>query len=369
MGKNYIFTSESVCAGHPDKICDSISDTILDEVLRQDPNARVAVECLAGANRLVISGEITANANVDYEKVARQRIKDLGYTIPKLNFSDKSDIHVYLHEQSPEIAVGVKKKGAGDQGMMFGFACNETPNLMPLPISIAHRLAEEIDHVREKKILSYLRPDGKTQVTVEYKNGLPYKVSQVVIAVPHDEKVNVKQVKEDVFKQIVTPILDEFGFKISPKDLIVNGTGVWHLSGPAQDCGLTGRKIIVDGYGGYARVGGGAFSGKDPTKVDRSAAYGARYLAKNIVAHKLADKAEVRIAYFIGARKPVMQEVETFGTEKASIKAIKDFMNGLLDTSVEGIIEGLDLRRPIYLKTSTYGHFGRPDFSWEKIKN
>jgi len=367
MGKNYIFTSESVCAGHPDKICDSISDAILDEVLRQDPYARVAVECLAGANRLIIAGEITANAKVDYEKIARKRIKDLGYTDPKLNFTDKSDIQIYLHEQSPEIFRGVKKKGAGDQGMMFGYACDETSSLMPLPISIAHRLAEKIDKTRENKVLNYLRPDGKTQVTIEYKNNKPHKISQVVIAVPHDEKVDLKQVNEDVFKQIVTPVLKEFGFKLKPKDLIVNGTGVWHLSGPAQDCGLTGRKIIVDGYGGYARVGGGAFSGKDPTKVDRSGAYAARYLAKNIVAAKLADKAEVRIAYFIGAKKPVMQEVETFGTEKVNYKVIKDFMNDILDTNVEGIIEGLDLRRPIYLKTSSYGHFGRPDFIWEKI--
>lgn len=367
-GKNYIFTSESVCAGHPDKICDSISDSILDEVLKQDKYARVAVECLAGFNRLIIAGEITANAKVDFEKVARKRIKDLGYIIPKLNFSDKSEIQTYIHEQSPEIFKGVKKKGAGDQGMMFGFACKETKELMPLPISIAHRLAEKIDSVRENKILKYLRPDGKTQVTVDYKNGVPYKVSQVVIAVPHDEEIEIEKVKSDLFKKVVYPILEEFGFKIQIKDLVINGTGVWHLSGPAQDCGLTGRKIIVDTYGGYARVGGGAFSGKDPTKVDRSAAYAARFLAKNIVAAKLADKAEVRLAYFIGAKKPAMQEVDTFGTERTSEKVIKDFMKGLLDTSVEGIIEGLNLRKPIYLKTSSYGHFGRPEFSWEKIK-
>ncbi len=252
--------------------------------------------------------------------------------------------------------------------MMFGFACKETKELMPLPISIAHRLAEKIDSVRENKILKYLRPDGKTQVTVEYKNGVPYKVSQVVIAVPHDEEIEIEKVKNDIFKKVVSPILEEFGFKIKIKDLVINGTGVWHLSGPAQDCGLTGRKIIVDTYGGHARVGGGAFSGKDPTKVDRSAAYAARFLAKNIVAAKLADKAEVRLAYFIGAKKPVMQDVETFGTEKTSEKVINDFMKGLLDTSVEGIIEGLNLRKPIYLKTSSYGHFGRPEFSWEKIK-
>lgn len=365
-GKNYTFTSESVCEGHPDKICDSISDAILDEVLKQDKFGRVAVECLAGFNKLIIAGEVSAKANLDYQKIARKRIKELGYTLPVLNFTDNSPIEVYVHEQSPEINAGVKRKGAGDQGMMFGFAINETKNLMPLPISIAHRLAEKIDQIRKTELL-YLRPDGKTQVTVEYKNGIPSKIQQVVVAVPHDEKVKLSQVKEDLFKYVVKPILQEFGFGIESKDLIVNGTGVWHLSGPAQDCGLTGRKIIVDGYGGYARVGGGAFSGKDPTKVDRSGAYAARFLAKNIVANRLADKAEVRIAYFIGARKPVMLEAETFGTEKKSNKIIKDFMNKILDTSVEGIIEGLDLRKPLYLKTASYGHFGRDIFPWERV--
>lgn len=365
-GKNYSFTSESVCEGHPDKICDSISDAILDEVLKQDKFGHVAVECLAGFNKLIIAGEISANAKLDYDKIARKRIRNLGYTLPILNFTDKSPIEIYIHEQSPEINEGVKKKGAGDQGMMFGFAVNETENLMPLPISIAHRLAEQIDKIR-KTNLKYLRPDGKTQVTIEYKNGLPYKIRQVVIAVPHDEEIKLKKVKDDLLKFVVRPILQEFGFKIRPKDLVVNGTGVWHLSGPAQDCGLTGRKIIVDGYGGYARVGGGAFSGKDPTKVDRSGAYAARFLAKNIVANGLADKAEVRIAYFIGAEKPVMLEAETFGTGKVNHKIIKDFMDKILDTSVEGIIEGLNLRRPIYLNTATYGHFGRNIFPWEKI--
>lgn len=363
---DYIFTSESVCSGHPDKICDSISDSILDEVLKQDKFGKVAVETLAGFNRVVIAGEVTANAKVDFELVARKRIKDLGYTDPYFNFSDKSPVEIYIHEQSREIARGVKKKGAGDQGMMFGFACNETKTLMPLPIIIAHRLTQRIDEVREKKILSYLRPDGKSQVTIEYKNGKPYKLLQVVIAVPHKESVDLKRVKKDIYQKVVKKVLDEFGFKINEKDLILNGTGVWHMPGPASDCGLTGRKIIVDTYGGYARVGGGAFSGKDPTKVDRSGAYAARYLAKNIVKEKLADKVEVRLAYFIGAKKPVMQDIETFGTEKVDIKVIKDFMSKLLDTSVEGIIDGLNLRRPIYLRTSAYGHFGREEFPWEK---
>lgn len=364
---NFIFTSESVCSGHPDKICDSISDAILDEVLRQDSKGRVAVETLATFEKIIIAGEVTANAKLDFEKIARKRIKDLGYTDPRLNFSNKSSVNIYVHNQSREIAKGVNNKGAGDQGMMFGFACNDTDTLMPLPITIAHALSKRIDDVRKKNILSYLRPDGKTQVTVEYKNNKPYKVKQVVIAVPHKETVDIQQVKKDIFENVVKKVLNEYGFKINIKDLIVNGTGVWHKSGPAVDSGLTGRKIIVDTYGGFARVGGGAFSGKDPTKVDRSGAYAARFLAKNIVRQKLAEKAEVRLAYFIGAKKPVMQEVETFGTEKVSQKTIKDFISKLLDTSVEGIIEGLDLRKPIYLQTSTYGHFGREEFSWEKI--
>lgn len=367
MSKNYLFTSESVCAGHPDKICDSISDSILDEVLRQDKFGKVAVECLVAKNKLILAGEVSTIAQINFEDIARKKIIDLGYINPDFDFSDKSDIENYIHEQSPEIARGVKKKGAGDQGMMFGFANLETENFMPLPISIAHRLAEKLDE--SKQILKYLRPDGKTQISIEYKNGIPYKIKQVVIAVPHDEEIKLGQVKEDVFNQVVKPVLGEFNFEINIKTLIVNGTGVWHMPGPASDAGLTGRKIIVDTYGGYARVGGGAFSGKDPTKVDRSGAYAARFLAKNIVANNLAEKAEVRLAYFIGAKKPVMQEVETFGTEKASDKTIKDFMQKLLDTSVEGIIEGLDLCRPIYLKTSTYGHFGRSEFPWEKITN
>lgn len=363
---DYTFTSESVCAGHPDKICDSISDAILDEVLRQDKYGRVAVETMASFNKLVIVGEITANAKVDFEKIARKRIKDLGYTNPYFNFSDKSEVILNIHSQSPEIARGVKVKGAGDQGMMFGFAINEAKNLMPLPITIAHKLAEKIDQAREKKIIPYLRPDGKTQVTIQYKNGKPYKVKQVVVAVPHKENIKLSQVKKDIFEKIVKKVLSEFGFRISERDLVVNGTGIWHMPGPAVDAGLTGRKIIVDTYGGYARVGGGAFSGKDPTKVDRSGAYAARFLAKKIVKEKLADKAEVRLAYFIGAKKPVMQEVETFGTEKTSSKVIKDFMSKVLDTSVAGIIEALRLQQPIYLKTSTYGHFGREEFPWEK---
>lgn len=361
------FTSESVCAGHPDKICDSISDAILDEVLTQDPKGRTAIECLAGEQRLIIAGEIGSKAKVNFEKVAREQIRRLGYTDSRFRFSDKSTIEVFVHQQSEEIAIGVKRKGAGDQGMMFGFACRETPELMPLPIMIAHALVRRIDFVREQGILPYLRPDGKSQVTVEYRHGKPIGVKQVVIAAPHQESVPLPQVKKDIFKEVVKPVLTSFGFKITSRDLIVNGTGVWHNGGPASDCGLTGRKIVVDTYGGYARVGGGCFSGKEPSKVDRGGAYAARFLAKNIVAQRLADKVEVRLAYFIGAKKPTMQEVEMFGTGRKSAKVIKDFMREILDTSVEGILQGLDLQRPIYLPTAAYGHFGREEFPWEKV--
>jgi S-adenosylmethionine synthetase len=316
-------------------------------------------------NKAIIVGEVTTTAKVDYEKIARKRIRDLGYTNPLFNFTDSSPIDLNIHEQSPEISKGVKVKGAGDQGMMFGFACRETKNLMPLPITIAHRLAQRLDEVK-KTTLPFLRPDGKTQVTIEYKNGLPYKVLQIVIAVPHDEKKKLPEVKEALYKEVVKKVLDEYGFNVAEKHFIVNGTGLWHMPGPATDSGLTGRKIIVDTYGGYARVGGGAFSGKDPTKVDRSGAYAARYLAKHVVKEKLADKAEVRLAYFIGAKKPVMLDIETFGTENAPIELIRKFMTEILDTSVAGIIEALDLQKPIYLSTSTYGHFGHPEFSWEK---
>lgn len=362
------FTSESVCSGHPDKICDQISDAIVDAVLEKDPNGHVAVETLAAFDKLVMAGEVTTSAKIDFKKIAREQIRRLGYTNPKFNFSDQTPVDIYIHEQSPEIAVGVKKKkGAGDQGMMFGFACTETPELMPLPIMIAHKLTKRIDEVREEKTLDYLRPDGKSQVTVEYQNGKPVGITHVVIAVPHSEEISLAKVKDDIYGVVVKCVLAEHGFKIGQKQLVVNGTGVWHNGGPASDCGVTGRKIVVDGYGGYARVGGGAFSGKDPTKVDRSGAYAARFIAKNIVAAGLAEKAEVRLAYFIGARKPLMQEVEVFGTNKKSQKIIDDFAAQILDTSVEGILKGLDLQRPIYLETASYGHFGRPEFPWEKI--
>jgi len=364
---SFIFTSESVCAGHPDKIADQISDAIVDAVLAQDPKGHLGVETLVTKEKIILAGEVGSSAKVDFEKIARKVIKDLGYTDKRFEFTDKSPVIVTIHQQSPEIAAGVDTDGAGDQGMMFGYACNETPELMPLPITLSHRLAEQIDKVRTKKILPYLRPDGKTQVSVLYKNGKPVKITSVVIAVPHDEKKKLEQVKKDVYKKIVAPVLKKYGFAFPEKELIVNGTGVWHIGGPTSDTGLTGRKIVVDGYGGYARVGGGAFSGKDPTKVDRSGAYAARYLAKNIVAKKMAGKAEVRLAYAIGLKKPLMLDVETFGTEKVDKEKILEYMDNLLDTSVKGILDGLKLRRPIYFATAAYGHFGRSQFPWEKV--
>lgn len=361
------FASESVCAGHPDKLCDQISDAILDAAIEKDPNARVAVEAMAGHDHLVLAGEVRAKAHIDYKQVAREQIKRLGYTNPEWHFSDASPVDVYIHSQSAEIAVGVDAEGAGDQGLMFGYACSETKELMPLPIMLAHRLARGLDEARETKLLGYLRPDGKSQVVVRYEDGKPTGVEHVTIAVPHAENVGIDQVKEDIYTTVVLPILDEYGYSVGKNALVVNGTGVWHHPGPSSDTGLTGRKIVVDTYGGYARVGGGAFSGKDPSKVDRSGAYAARYIAKNLVAHDLASRAEVKVAYYIGGKKPVMMDIDTFGTAKLSDQAIKDFAAGLINTSVSGIIEKLNLRRPIYLQTAAYGHFGKLELPWEAI--
>jgi len=360
------FTSESVCSGHPDKICDQISDAVLDAALLKDPFSRVAVETLVTKNFVALAGEVTTKATLNYKKIASSVIKKLGYTNPHLQFTDASPILVKIHTQSPEIAVGVDELGAGDQGMMFGYACDETPELMPLPITLSHKLAEAIDLARATKKIPYLRPDGKTQTTVRYEKGVPVAIDTVVLAVPHDEDVDLALVKADLFKLIVVPVLAAYKMSIHEKDVIVNGTGVWHIGGPASDTGVTGRKIVVDTYGGMARVGGGAFSGKDPTKVDRSGAYAARYIAKNIVAEGLATRCEVRLAYVIGAKKPLMQEVETFGTERKATKVITAYMNNLLDTSVQGILDAFALRRPLYFQTAAYGHFGRAQFPWEK---
>lgn len=367
--KNFLFTSESVCAGHPDKIADQISDAVLDALLRQDPKSHVAVETVAGANQICLFGEIKTKAKVNFEEIARSTVKRLGYTVPEWGFSQKSAFNNYLHEQSPEIAMGVDQDGAGDQGMMFGFACDECPEFMPLPIMIAHSIARRIDEMREKKILKWLRPDGKSQVTIKYINGVPVSIEKLVAAVAHDEKTTAEQVRSDVIKHIFKPVLKKYKFDL-PKDsdITVNGTGLWHIPGPESDAGLTGRKIVVDTYGGYARVGGGAFSGKEPNKVDRSGAYAARFIAKNIVAQGLAKKCEVGLAYVIGQPRPLMQTIDTFGTGTVSEKALHAFKDKLLDTSVRSIVETLKLQRPIYEKTAAYGHFGRSEFPWEKIE-
>jgi len=360
------FTSESVASGHPDKICDQISDAVVDAALAVDPKSRVAVETLVTTNRVVMAGEVTCPKKINYQKIARGVIRSLGYTKKTYAFTDFSPLSVYIHSQSPDIATGVDDGGAGDQGMMFGYACRETPELMPLPIILAHRLVEQMDRMRETKEMSYLRPDGKSEVTVCYENGAPKSVEHVVIAVPHNPGISNSILKRDLIKNVVTPVLDLYKLKTPPK-IIVNGTGVWTIGGPASDTGVTGRKIIVDTYGGFARHGGGCFSGKDPTKVDRSAAYACRFVAKNIIAAGLADRVEVRVAYVIGHRKPIDQDIETFGTEKRSLGFIEKFAWDLLDMSVPNILKQLDLRRPIYQETARYGHFGRDGFPWEAV--
>ncbi len=368
MSKNHLFTSESVCAGHPDKICDQISDAIVDAALSLDPISRCGIETVAGADQICLFGEIRTKSKINFEKIARDTVKRLGYTVPAWGFSQKSKFTNNIHAQSPEIAMGVDLDGAGDQGMMFGYACDETPELMPLPIKIAHALVERIDEVREKKLLKWLRPDGKAQVTVRYEKGIPVSIEKLVAAVAHDEKTLAEQVRTEIIKNVFKPVLRKYKLEL-PKDsdITINGTGLWHIPGPESDAGLTGRKIVVDTYGGYARVGGGAFSGKDPSKVDRSGAYAARYIAKNIVAHGLATKCEVGLAYVIGQPRPLMQTIETFGTSTVSEKALFDFKDKLIDTSVRSIIETLKLARPIYSSTAAYGHFGRTGFPWEKV--
>lgn len=365
-----LFTSESVCAGHPDKIADRISDELLDEYLRQDPYAKTGIETIVGANRIAVFGEVNSTAKVDIPAIVAKVVSELGYTNPDWGFSHKSVVDVFLHQQSPEIAQGVvDDSGAGDQGMVFGYATNETSELLPTPIVIAHALTKRIDEVRTKRILSYIRPDGKSQVTVRYKNGKPVAVDKVVIATAHDEAVADTQVFDDVYQHIVLPVLLVYGYKVQKSQLVVNGTGTWHIPGPQTDAGLTGRKIVVDGYGGFARVGGGAFSGKDPSKVDRSGAYAARYIAKNIVANSLADTCEVSLAYVIGQPDPLAKTIQTFDTHSVPLQQIYDYADSLINTSVKGIIDGLKLRQPIYKQTSAYGHFGKSALPWEQIKH
>ena len=364
----YLFTSESVTEGHPDKISDQISDAILDAALDKDPMARVACETLVTTGLVVVAGEITTDAVIDYGRVAREAIREIGYTRAKYGFDcDTCAVLSALDRQSPDIAMGVDTGGAGDQGLMFGYACNETPELMPLPIQLAHMLARRLSEVRKSGELPYLRPDGKSQVTIEYRDGRPFRVEAVVISSQHDADVTNEQLRAEIQKSViehtVSPELLDENTKYH-----INPTGRFVTGGPQGDAGVTGRKIIVDTYGGYAPHGGGAFSGKDPTKVDRSAAYMARYVAKNIVAAGLADKCQVQLAYAIGVAKPVSVLVETQGTGRISDSAISKLVSDHFDLTPKGIIESLNLRRPIYKATAAYGHFGRTEdtFSWEK---
>lgn len=374
-----LFTSESVTEGHPDKLCDYISDSILDSYLEKDENARVACETVAGKGEIFITGEITSVAEVDIEKIVRQAIKEVGYDNSKLDMDYRTcKITISLSKQSPDIALGVDKsletktgeeldsEGAGDQGIMFGFACDETKELMPLPISLAHKLAKRLSEVRKKGIIDYLRPDGKVQVTVEYEDNKPIRIDTIVVSTQHKEDVNLeilkKDIKEKVIKQVVPKkLLDE------KTKYFINPTGRFVIGGPLGDSGLTGRKIIVDTYGGYARHGGGAFSGKDATKVDRSAAYMARFLAKNIVANGYARKCEIQFSYAIGVAKPVSIYVDTFGTNTISEDEIICKIENKFDLTPRGIINYLELKKPIYKKTTNYGHFGKEDLNWEKI--
>jgi S-adenosylmethionine synthetase len=360
------FSSESVCAGHPDKVCDQIADAILDAAYSIDPLARVAAEVLATANKLVLAGEVTVNGQIDFAAVARKKIKELNYLDPLLQFTDQSDIEVYVHQQSPDIAQGVNSGGAGDQGMMFGYACTETPEFMPLPISMAHNLCRKMDELQ--LLNSWMRPDGKSQVTIRYDGQTPSSIERVVLAKPLNYQLAPADYSHFFYQNVVVPVLSKYNFKISDDKVILNGTGKWEIGGPFSDTGVTNRKIVVDTYGGMGRIGGGGLSGKDTTKVDRSGAYAARYLAKNIVAAGLATRCEVQIAYAIGQVQPVGKAIETFGTAKKDQKIIEDFAWNLLDLSVEGINHGLNLRHPIYQSTARYGHFGYAEYPWEKIK-
>ena len=372
-----LFTSESVTEGHPDKLCDQVSDGMLDECLRQDPNSRVACETATTTGVILVAGEITTHAYVDVPHLVRAVVRDIGYTNADYGFDYRTcGVITAIKEQSPEIAQGVdesiearegidaRELGAGDQGMMFGFAVRETPELMPLPITLAHAVARQLAKARKDGTLPYLRPDGKTQVTVEYSKGVPKRVHTVVVAAQHDPGIDYQRLCNEIREQVVRPAIGDSWLDSTTKYL-VNGTGAFTIGGPMGDAGLTGRKIIVDTYGGYARHGGGAFSGKDATKVDRSAAYAARYIAKNVVAAGLADRFEVQVAYVIGGAQPISLNVETFGTGKVADETIRKLIGEHFDFRPGAIIDRFKLRRPIYRQTASYGHFGRPDLPWE----
>jgi len=374
--KNYLFTSESVSEGHPDKVADLISDAILDEILKQDPIARVAAETMTSTNLVVLGGEITTTANVDYEKVVRDTLKLIGYDNIDYGIDCKScEVQIKYGVQSPDIAQGVDgafddplDQGAGDQGLMFGFACSESEELMPLPIHLAHRLVEKQSILRKQDTLSWLRPDAKSQVTLEYKDGKPERIDSIVLSTQHSPEISLKDLREAVIEEIIKPELPKSLVK-GKINFLINPTGRFVIGGPQGDCGLTGRKIIVDTYGGAAPHGGGAFSGKDPTKVDRSAAYAARYVAKNIVSSGLAEKCLVQISYAIGVAKPTSIMVDSFGTSKFPDEELAKIVTENFDLRPKGIVRMLDLLRPIYMKTAAYGHFGREgsEFSWEKV--
>ncbi len=372
MLKKYLFTSESVTEGHPDKICDKVADAILDAILEKDSDARVACECLTSTGFIMVAGEITTSCYVDIPAIVRNTLKEIGYTNPEYGL-DCHDCGVLtsIHEQSKNISVGVTQtktheQGAGDQGMMFGFAVKETPQLMPLPITLAHGLTFKMAEVRKKKIIPWMRPDGKSQVTVEYEDDRPKRIDAIVIAAHHDPKVGRKQMVSDIMKKVIKPVCGRWMDKNTR--IFINATGIFAIGGPEADSGLTGRKIIVDTYGGMGHHGGGCFSGKDPSKVDRSGSYMARYIAKNVVAAGLAYKCEVQIAYSIGVAKPVSISADTFGTGKILDSKIVELIIENFSLTPAGIIEHLKLKRPIYKKTAAYGHFGRndPDFTWEK---
>jgi S-adenosylmethionine synthetase len=369
VNKNYLFTSESVTEGHPDKIADQISDAVLDALLAQDPMSRVACETLLTTGLAMVAGEITTKGYVEIPEIVRQTIKEIGYTRAKYGFDyETCAVITAIHSQSPDIAMGVDTGGAGDQGLMFGYACDETPELMPMTIMLAHKLTRQLSEVRKTDVLPYLRPDGKSQVTIEYRDGKPYKLHTIVISSQHSPDVHLKDLREDVIEHVIKPVV--------PKALLDEETIVYHINptgrfvtgGPMGDTGLTGRKIIVDTYGGVGSHGGGCFSGKDPTKVDRSASYMARYVAKNIVAAGIASEVEVQLAYAIGVPEPVSIHVDDFGTGKIEHDKLVQIIRKNFDMTPKGIVQTLDLRRPIYKKTAAYGHFGRtePEFTWER---